>query len=202
MAATVFIVDDDPAIRDALSLLIDLEGMAVRVFENAEAFLAACQPEWRGCLVTDVRMPGMSGVELQAELTRRNVNLPLIFLTGYGDIPMSVKAIKAGAVDFLTKPVSATALLESLQTALNEDEKRQMEAAASQAATERLASLTERERLVMEQAIAGLSNKEIARQLDISHRTVEIHKSRVMHKTGAISIIELARIAKAGGWQA
>lgn len=202
MGATVFIVDDDPAIRDALSLLIDLEGMAVRAFESAEAFLAACQPEWRGCLVTDVRMPGMSGVELQTELTRRGVNLPLIFLTGYGDIPMSVKAIKAGAVDFLTKPVSATALLESVQTALNEDEKRLEEAAARQAAAERLASLTERERLVMEQAIAGLSNKEIARQLDISHRTVEIHKARVMHKTGAGSIIELARIAKAGGWQA
>ena len=196
---TVFIVDDDPAIRDALSLLIELDDIAVETFEDAEAFLARCQPSWRGCLLTDVRMPGMSVVELQAELARRGINLPLIFLTGYGDIPMSVKAMKAGAVDFLTKPVTGTALLEAVHTALDEEEKRIGEAAAREAAAARLASLTVQETRVMQLAIAGHSNKEIARSLDISHRTVEIHKARVMQKTGAASVVELARLATTCG---
>lgn len=202
LTPTVFIVDDDPAIRDALSLLIELDDISVETFEHAEAFLARCQPSWRGCLVTDVRMPGMSGVELQAELARRDITLPLIFLTGYGDIPMSVKAMKAGAVDFLTKPVTGTALLEAVHTALDEEEKRIGEVAAREAAAARLDSLTERETRVMQLAIAGRSNKEIARSLDISHRTVEIHKARVMQKTGAASVVELARLAAACGMHA
>ena len=195
--STVFIVDDDPAIRDSLTLLLELEGMAVETFVDAENFLAACQGDWRGCLVSDVRMPGMSGVELQAELARRGIVLPMIFLTGYGDIPMSVKAMKAGAVDFLTKPVTGTTLLASVRAALEEEQKRLVRIASSEAASTRLAGLTERERRVMELAIAGFANKEIARELDISHRTVEIHKARVMHKTGAASLLELARLAEA-----
>ena len=200
--STVFIVDDDPALRDALSLLIEVEGIAVETFENAEAFLAACAPDWRGCLVCDVRMPGMNGLELQEELARRGITLPLIFLTGYGDIPMSVRAIKSGAVDFLTKPVTGTALLAAVRAALQEETRRLQEAATSQAASARLASLTEREKRVMELAIAGHANKEIARLLDISHRTVEIHKARVMQKAGVASVLELARLATLGGLHA
>lgn len=200
--ATVFIVDDDPALRDALSLLIEVEGIAVETFKDAEAFLAVCCADWRGCVVTDLRMPGMNGLELQDELARRGISLPLIFLTGYGDIPTTVRAIKSGAVDFLTKPVTGVALLGAVHAALREETRRLQESAAAQAASARLDSLTEREKSVMELAIAGHANKEIARLLDISHRTVEIHKARVMQKTGTASVLELARLAALGGLHA
>jgi RNA polymerase sigma factor (sigma-70 family) len=151
------------------------------------------------CVVADIRMPGMDGIQLQEELARRGVALPLIFLTGHGDIPMSVRAIKAGAIDFLTKPITGQALLRSVQEALRESDRLSENAEKNESATARMALLTEREREVMELAIKGMSNKEIARRLGISHRTVEIHKARVMHKTDSDSLLDLARIADAAG---
>jgi FixJ family two-component response regulator len=200
--ATVLVVDDDLAVRDSLTLLLEQEDFAVESFASAEAFLAACRFAPRSCAIVDIRMPGMDGMQLQAELSRRGVLLPVIFLTGHGDIPLSVRAIKAGAVDFLTKPVTGAALLESVQAALVESERLSTQSEANQTATARLACLTAREREVMALAVEGLPNKEIARRLGISHRTVEIHKARIMHKTGAETLLDLARIAEAGGLRA
>jgi FixJ family two-component response regulator len=197
--ATVFVVDDDPAVRDSLTLLLELEDIVVETFDSAAAFLADCRAVPRSCAIVDIRMPGMDGMQLQAELSKRGVLLPVIFLTGHGDIPLSVRAIKAGAVDFLTKPVTGAALLESVQAALLESERLSMDAETNQAAAARVACLTERERDVMALAVEGLHNREIAHRLGISHRTVEIHKARIMHKTGADTLLDLARIAEASG---
>lgn len=197
--ATVFIVDDDPAVRDSLTLLIQQENIAVRAYDSAEAFLSACQPEWRGCVIIDIRMPGMDGMQLQQELVKCGMLLAIVFLSGHGDIPMSVKAIKAGAVDFLTKPVTAESLLQSIRSAFQVSTRMHEQAEMNQQGTARLASLTEREREVMLLAVAGYPNKEIARRLGISHRTVEIHKGRIMHKTGAATLLDLARIAQEAG---
>ncbi len=198
-APSVFLVDDDPAVRDALSLLLEAEGYAVETYASAAVFLAACKPESFGCVVMDLRMPGMDGIQLQEEMARRGFLLPIIFLSGHGDIPTSVRAIKAGAVDFLTKPVAGTELLQRIAVALNAAKQRQAEASQSASAVSLLAGLTERERQVMQLIVAGLSNKKIAIQLGISHRTVEIHKAHVMRKTGAVNALVLARIARDGG---
>lgn len=198
---TVFIVDDDAAVRDSLMLMIEQEGIAVKTFNNGDEFLAAYQPECLGCAVIDIRMPGMDGMQLQEELCQRNILLPIIFLTGHGDIPLSVKAVKAGAMDFLTKPVTRDALLASVRSAILESKRLIAQLENGQDAKLRLADLTEREREVMALAVAGSPNKEIARRLGISHRTVEIHKSKIMHKTGAINLLDLARIANEGGLQ-
>jgi FixJ family two-component response regulator len=197
--ARVYVVDDDPAVRDSLALLLEEEDIAVETFGDAEAFLAVCRPTPRSCAIVDIRMSGMDGMQLQAELARRAIPLPVIFLTGHGTVPMTVRAIKAGAIDFLVKPVSGSALLESVQAALAESERLSQLSEVCQTAAMRIASLTEREREVMLLAVDGLPNKEIARRLGISHRTVEIHKGRVMAKTGADTVLELARIAEAGG---
>lgn len=196
--ATVFIVDDDPAIRDSLSLMIGQEDIAVSTFESAEAFLASCQSGCYGCAVIDIRMPGMDGMQLQEVLSKRNIHLPVIFLTGHGDIPMSVQAMKAGAMDFLTKPVTRDKLLGSVRLAIQKSERIISENAYHQEALSRLADLTDRERDVMLLAVQGHPNKDIARHLRISHRTVEIHKSKIMHKTGAVNLLDLARIAHEG----
>jgi FixJ family two-component response regulator len=196
---TVFVVDDDPAVRESLTLLLEQENLNVESFDSAEAFLATCQLVPRSCAILDICMPGMGGIQLQAELTRRGLTLPIIFLTSYGDIPLSVRAIKAGAVDFLTKPITCALLLESVHAALRESEKLNSQAEANHTAAARVASLTEREHDVLLLAIEGLPNKEIARRLGISHRTVEIHKARIMHKTGADTLLDLARIAEASG---
>ena len=195
---TVFIVDDDAAIRDSLSLMIEQENITVQAFNSAEAFLAAYQPECRGCAIVDIRMPGMDGIELHQALLQRNILLPIIFLTGHGDIPMSVQAIKAGAVDFLTKPVTREKLLIAIRAAILQSERVLSENANHQEALSHLISLTERERDVMLLAVQGHPNKHIARQLGISHRTVEIHKSKIMQKTGAINLLDLARIVHEG----
>ena len=191
---TVFIVDDDAAIRDSLSLMIEQENIAVQAFDSAETFLAAYQPECCGCAIVDIRMSGMDGLELHKALLKRNILLPIIFLTGHGDIPMSVQAMKAGAVDFLTKPVTREKLLNSIRAAIQQSETVLSENANHQEALSHLASLTDRERDVMLLAVQGHPNKHIARQLGISHRTVEIHKSKIMQKTGAVNLLDLARI--------
>lgn len=197
--ATVFLVDDDPAVRDSLTLMIEQEGFAVCAFESADAFLTAYQPECLGCAIIDIRMPGMDGMQLQEALCKLNILLPIIFLTGHGDIPKSVKAIKAGAVDFLTKPVTREKLMASIQAAIQESARKLSETSSHQDALSHLTNLTSRERDVMLLAIQGLPNKEIARRLGISHRTVEIHKSKIMQKTGALNLLDLARIAHEGG---
>jgi FixJ family two-component response regulator len=192
--ATVFIVDDDAAIRDSLSLMIEQEYLAVQAFESGEAFLAYYRPECRGCVIIDIRMPGMDGLELHEVVLERNILLPVIFLTGHGDIPMSVQAMKAGALDFLTKPVTREKLMTSIRAAIQKSERVLLENSNHQEALSRLADLTDRERDVMLLAVQGQPNKYIARHLGISHRTVEIHKSKIMHKTGALNLLDLARI--------
>ncbi len=193
----VFIVDDDAAVRDSITLMIEQAHIPVHAFENAKAFLDTFQPDFFGCILIDVKMPDMDGLQLQEELSRRNIVLPVIFLTGHGDIPMSVRAIKAGAVDFLTKPVIRDKLLVCVRAAFSEAEKRIADLISIQDALACLAKLTEREREVMILAVEGRSNKEIGSYLGISYRTVEIHKSKIMLKTGASNLIDLARIVRA-----
>jgi len=195
---TVFIVDDDPAIRDSLTLMISQENIAVSTYASAEEFLDAALPACLGCIIIDIRMPDLDGMQLQEVLSQRNTLLPIIFLTGHGDIPMSVRAIKAGALDFLTKPVTREKLMASVRSAIQESQRMMSENASQQDAISRIAELTDRERDVMTLAIQGYPNKEIARYLSISHRTVEIHKSKVMHKTGAVNLLDLVRIAHEG----
>jgi Response regulator len=192
---TVFIVDDDAAVRDSLSLLCETAGLKVECHDSAESFLNAWRPDQPGCVVLDVRLGRMSGPELHAELNRRGCRLPIIFLTAHGDIPMTVRAMKEGAADFLTKPVNGSALLDRVQSALRHSRElfcRQETLADQQ---QRLTQLTPREREVMLLALAGHSNKIIAKRLGISHRTVEIHRSRILQKTGAANMLELAQLA-------
>jgi FixJ family two-component response regulator len=198
-AATVFIVDDDAAVRDGLAMLLDTAGLAVETYDGAAAFLAACSAPRAGCLILDVRMPEMTGPELQAELKRRGIDLPIIFLTAHGDIPTTVQAMKQGATDFLTKPVVGSELLERVQAALEKSVQLHQQASVTQALRERLEGLTQRELEVMKLVADGLANKEIARTLGISHRTVEVHRARVMQKTGVTNLVELSRLAEASG---
>ncbi len=197
MTGLVFVVDDDPAVRDSLTILLEQEDLTVESFASAEAFLAARRPLAGNCAIVDIRMPGMDGLSLQEELIKHGAPLPLIFLTGHGDIPQTVRAIKGGAVDFLTKPVTGAALLASVQAALAESERLKSRAQANYSAAARIASLSNREKEVALLAIEGLHNKEIARRLGISHRTVEVHRARVMHKTGTDTLFDLARLAEA-----
>ena len=197
--ATVFIIDDDPAVRASLSMLLEQEGIKVEAFASAERFLAESRLVAHSCAIVDIRMPEMDGMQLQAELASRGCALPLIFLTGHGNIPMSVRAIKAGAVDFLTKPITRAGLMLSIEAALIESDRLNKQAEANHKACLCVESLTEREREVMVLASEALSNKEIARLLGISHRTVEIHKARIMEKTGAQTLLDLARLAKSSG---
>ncbi len=193
----VYIVDDDYAVRDSLGLVMETAGLAYQTFDSAEHFLHSYCPGKPGCLLLDVNMPGLSGHELHAELIRRNIQLPVIFLTAYGDIPMTVRAIKAGAVDFLTKPVPSKLLIERVQAVLQHEAQIYEQALAEQALCMRLNGLTSREMEIMSLVVAGHSNKEIARQLGISHRTVEIHRGRILKKTGATNLLELARLCEA-----
>jgi FixJ family two-component response regulator len=196
---TVYIVDDDPAVRDSLTLMLQQDGYRIRSFESGEAFLAVADTTTHGCAIIDIRMPGMDGIQLQEEILRRQIPLPVIFLTAHGDIPKSVKAMKAGAVDFLTKPVTRRDLLAALQAASREIAHIETSVANRSQAQAQLETLTERELQVTQLAILGHSNKEIARKLGISHRTIEIHKSNIMKKTGALNLLELARIAHDAG---
>ena len=193
----VYIVDDDVAVRDSLKLVIEIAELACQTFESAEHFLQAYCPGRPGCLLLDVNMPGMNGDELQAELIRRNIRLPIIFLTAYQDIPTTVRVIKAGAIDFLTKPVPSRVLIEHIQTVLEQEAQRHEHAMAEQALCNRLNLLTSRELELLPLLVAGLANKEIARQLGISHRTVEVHRARILNKTGATNLLELARMCEA-----
>lgn len=190
----VFIVDDDAVVLHSLRMLLEAAGYAVATFHGAEDFLEICTPETHGCIILDVNMPDMDGPALQEELTRRGLQLPIIFLSGHGTIPLTVRALKAGALDFLIKPVKGSVLLARVQEAMEQCSVLQKQAKASQSIAARLAMLTEREIEVLKLAVAGQTSKEIAQRLGISYRTVEIHRAHVMQKTGASNMLELARI--------
>jgi FixJ family two-component response regulator len=193
----VFIVDDDAAVRDALAMLLEAAGYAVATFPAASDFLDTCTPSTQGCIILDVDMPEMDGPTLQVELIRRGLQLPVIFLTGKGTIPVTVRAMKAGAIDFLTKPVEGSMLLARVKEALEKGSWQLKRALANQSGSSQLEKLTRREREVMVLAVAGHTSKEIAQRLCISYRTVEIHRAHVMQKTGAANLLELARMANA-----
>jgi len=195
--ALVYVVDDDEAVRESLAFLFEAAGLAVKTFPAAEGFLQAWQPGIPGCLVLDVRMPGMTGPELQAEMARLGLELPIIFLTAHGSIPLTVKAIQAGAADFLTKPVDGQNLIERVQASIRSSAEKLGREVATDAMRKSLATLTGREREVLALAVDGHSNKEIARRLGISFRTVEHHRSRVMLKTGVCNLLKLARLVDA-----
>lgn len=192
--AFVYVVDDDEAVRESLAFLFETAGLATLTFSAAEGFLQAYQADVPGCLVLDVRMPGMTGPELQAEMARLGIDLPIIFLTAHGSIPLTVKAIQAGAVDFLTKPVDGQMLLERVQASVLLSAEKLQRGRESLALRNRMATLTEREREVLMLAVEGHSNKEIARRLGISFRTVEHHRSHIMLKTGVCNLLKLARL--------
>lgn len=192
--ASVFIVDDDDAVRSSLRLLLKSVGLPAIAYASATDFLSAWQPEQPGCLVLDVRMPGMSGLELQHELNRRGAIIPLIFITGHADIPMAVEAIQHGAFDFLQKPFRDQDLIDRVQRALTTDAQQRRELAKREVIRERFDSLTPREREVLTLVTRGKANKVMAGDLGVSQRTVEIHRARVMEKMGAASLAQLVRM--------
>jgi FixJ family two-component response regulator len=194
---TVFVVDDDTSVRDSLSLLLSLRGYATATFASAEDFLAAVQPQWRGCVVVDIRMPGMSGLELQRCLADSGLTLPVIVITAHGDVAAARQAFLADAVDFIEKPFDGDQLLRAIETALAGV---RAVTAARQPGVRPTSKevLSPREREVMALMVKGLHNRRIAEELHISHRTVEVHKARVMEKLGVKSVIELVRLVDQG----
>jgi FixJ family two-component response regulator len=193
--AVVFVIDDDPSMRGALEDLVVSVGLQVRPFASPQDFLQSKLPDSPGCLVLDVRLPGMSGLTFQKELARLGVGLPVIFITGHGDIPMSVRAMKAGAVEFLTKPFHDQELLDAIHTAIERDRGRRREAVLVAELRERYATLTERERQIMTHVVVGRANKQIAAELNLSEMTVKVHRGQVMRKMYAGSLPELVRMA-------
>jgi len=199
--AAVFVVDDDPSMRDALGNLISSVGLDARLFASPQEFLQSKQPDVPSCLVLDVRMPGMSGLAFQQELTRLGTALPVIFLTGHADVPMSVRAMKAGAVEFLTKPFHDQELLDAIHAAIERDRERRRDAAIVGEIRLRYDLLTEREREVMKLVVTGRVNKQIAAELHVSEVTVKVHRGQVMRKMRARSLPELVRMADRLGKQ-
>jgi FixJ family two-component response regulator len=194
MQPTVYFVDDDAAVRDALSLLLSLKGFLSQVFASAETFLETYRPEWRGCLLTDLRMPGMSGVELQQELVARGATLPVVVLTAHGDVATTRAAMKAGAYDFLEKPVDEQILVDVLKSAIAHDSETHGVNREKHRARERFGRLTPRERDVAQLVSEGLQNREIAARLGISPRTVEVYKARMMEKLDCRNLAEVLRM--------
>ena len=198
---SVFVVDHDKAMRNSLKWLIESVGMKVETYASADEFVRNYYPGQAGCLLLDVRMPGMSGLELQEHFLKHEINIPIIIITGHGDVPMAVKAMKAGAVDFIEKPFNDELLLESIRLALNIDiEQRSTQAERAEIATH-LATLTPRELEVMEMVTNGWANKEIAQRLSVSTKTVEAHRARVMEKMHARSLANLVKMAVTASMQ-
>ena len=193
-AACTHIIDDDEAIRDALEWLFKTRGVSCRTWSSGESFLDAWQPHWRGCIVLDIRMQGMSGLECFDTLLARGCQLPVIFITGHGDVPMAVSALKKGAFHFIEKPFNDHDLVDLVEKALATDRDRQQVAASRETIESRLATLTQREREVMELILEGKYNKVIADELSISMRTVEAHRSRIFDKMEVRSAVELAQL--------
>jgi RNA polymerase sigma factor (sigma-70 family) len=199
MSPTVFVVDDDPAVRNGLTSVIEAAGLHVSAFESAEGFLAEFDPDQAGCILLDIRLPHMTGTELHAALIARGAKQPVIFCTAHGDVPTSVRALQAGAFDFLEKPVEGALLLERVRAALATDAQRHKAEFDRRNLEARLARLTARERTVMELVVQGHSSKEIAKALGISHRTVEVYRSRIMEKLRVPTLLQLAIFAEACG---
>jgi len=191
---TVFLIDDDPGVRDSLTLLLSLKDISTQPFANADSFLESYTPERVGCVLTDLRMPGMTGLELQTALRERHIELPVVVLTAHGDVATARAALKNGAFDFLEKPVDDAMLLDVLHNALRVDRERRSVAVQRSTSDERRERLTRREREILKLLTAGHSNREIATQLGISPRTVEVHKARIMDKLECHSLAELIRV--------
>ncbi|HCH32581.1 MAG TPA: DNA-binding response regulator [Oceanospirillaceae bacterium] len=189
----VLIIDDDEAVRDAISLWLSCNGYHCRCFEHAEDFIGQYSSDFQGCIIADIRMPGMNGLELQSHLNRLGCKLPLIFITGHGTVPMAVQAIRNGALDYLRKPVDEQQLLRLVEQAFTLDQARATQRQAQQAQIQQLASLTHRESQVAQLVVDGLSNKVIAADLGISERTVEVHRAKVMTKLAVKTLPELVK---------
>ena len=194
-AAIVYVVDDDEAVRDSLKLLLESVDLSCQTYASATDFLENHDPDQPSCLVADIRMPGMSGLDLQDELNRRSSTIPILFITGHGDVPMAVDAMKSGALDFIQKPFRDQELLDRIHQALEQDEERREDNRELADIRGRMERLTARETEVMHRVVQGQANKVIALDLGVSQRTVEIHRARVMQKMGARSLAELVRMA-------
>ena len=195
----IHVVDDDAAMRDSLAFLLDVNGFQPKTYESANAFLSAAATGAASCVISDIRMPGLSGIELVRALTSRGEACPVILITGHGDVALAVEAMKAGAVDFIEKPFDDAALLSAIRAALDTRSAKQGDSAAKKEAEARLADLSPRERDVLLGLVAGKINKVIAHDLNISPRTVEVYRANLMAKTGAHSMSELMRLALAAG---
>jgi len=195
----VFVVDDDPLVRGSVSSLLRSVGLQTRVFGSASEFLQEKRPALPSCLVLDVRLPGVSGLDFQAELSSRNIQIPIIFMTGHGDIPMTVRAMKAGAVEFLTKPFREQDMLDAVKLALERDQGRIESEKVSSGLKSNFATLTPREQEIMALVASGLMNKQVAGKIGLSEITVKVHRDRIMQKMGARSLADLVRMAEALG---
>jgi RNA polymerase sigma factor (sigma-70 family) len=193
-ASVVFVVDDDPSVRSSLKFLLSSVGLQVESFESAETFLQRKPPDAPSCLVLDVRLRGLSGLDFQHELAARNIRIPIVFVTGHGDIPMSVRAMKAGAIEFLTKPYRDQDLLDAVRIALERDRARREQEKDLTDVRQRFESLTPREQEVISMAVLGMLNKQIADQLGTAENTVKVHRSRAMEKMNAQSFADLVRM--------
>ena len=193
-APLVVVIDDDPSIRSSLKFLLSTVGLQAATFDSADGFLHTNFPDVPSCLVLDVRLPGLSGLDFQRELATRNICIPIIFLTGHGDIPMSVRAMKAGAIEFLTKPFRDQDLLDAVRVALDRDRKRREQETQMADFRRRFDSLTHREQEVVSMVVAGMLNKQIAAELGTAENTVKVHRSRAMEKMHAQSVPELVKM--------
>jgi FixJ family two-component response regulator len=196
VASVVFVVDDDPSIRRAIKRLVESVGLRVEGLGSAQEFLRSQRPDAPSCLVLDVRLPGMSGLDFQRELREDNIHIPIIFITAHGDIPMTVRAMKAGAVEFLTKPFRDQELLDAIQQGLERDHARRAKEAEVRKLRERFESLTPRERELLPWVVSGLLNKTIADAIEASEATVKVHRSQIMRKMGASSMADLVRMTE------
>jgi len=195
----VFVVDDDASMRQALTRLFHSVRLRVEAFESATEFFQSRRPNVSSCLVLDVRLPGLSGLDFQAELTKADVRIPIVFMTGHGDIPMTVRAMKAGAVDFLTKPFRDQDMLDAVAIAIQQDQRRREHEMMVSEVRAHFESLTPREREIMALVAAGLMSKQIAAQINLSEITVKVHRSHIMRKIGARSVADLVRMAETLG---